>query len=1123
MLPAGYTITPLTGKKGDYGTAAKFVEIESPDGLVFKNGSPNTITLNALAVGFQPSANSYVWKKNGTTISGQTTSSLTINKSDVSNSATYSVEVGGCKDYATVIAVSDGTDGTSPYACSVSNQNFTIATDTSLKPISVPSGGYQVVFTAYKGSSQLSPVAPSASVTSGKFKISTPSNAGNITVAQSTNGTLSFTPSTGSAIDSTRTFSVTVTYDNGSTETKLVTISAAKQGNKGDDGISYYTYFRYSENSDGSNFVTAPTADTRYIGVYTGASSTAPTDKNSYTWSKYVGADGDDGLSLKTRGNWAANTAYAVNDIVYVTAQKKSYVCKTAHTSGSTFSATNWNVLANDGSDGNDATQYYMHFVYCNDTTSGTDYSTSQSRKYIGVYTDTNSADADDFATATSRGVVWSKAEGDDGYSVIVQWNSTIEPDGYLELSDGTLLELSDGTNLFVETGSANWHSDYQEGDRYMRQSTDGGVTWSKPIKAVADEGRGLRATVEYYLACALSEGVTRETSGWTSSPQEMDEQNDYLWKYTVTVYTDGYEIVTEPVLVGHYASDNKTINVVLSAPNVSLSSNASGTVSDYSVSATSIRVFENDTELVYDGTGTANGKWKATVSASNVSGTTVSAVAGTNYASLGAASSMTSDNASRTITVTGKHSDGTDFTQVLTQTLSKNKQGSTGNGGIAVALSDSAVTFTSLHNGKSNYEVFNVTVMLYEGALEQNLSLSSVSAVFSGTGSLSYTDKSKSGNAVILTLKSTYGAQKPDGTVTVTVTHDSKSYVRKISVSSVSQGKYLGLATAVSGDNNETVTISSASSVNPSGSVGAQIGDYIVWGATSAGSFLETYVYEYTRQYVNNAVAFVWVQDNSDEAMMTCLSDIMNNLSASGNTIAIQLVRRLVANEIFVNDLFANQITMMQKDGKGGLIQSNNFNGIINPITGEISNDGTTGWAIDFYGMAFFNKIFVKGGFQFAKSVILQECTYDKFWESIGDELIEKFTVYKEWTELEHNYLLATGVIKMDSTNNWFPKNSERTTGGNVINVNAVQPRFYLDAYGRQRHEVNFLGSDSYGDQYQFCIVKIDPTETREGSYFFDIYNETAMKVKPSIPSYDTHWKFSKDSGRTINIAINF
>ena len=74
------------------------------------------------------------------------------------------------------------------------------------------------------------------------------------------------------------------------------------------DGTSTYTHIRYSANSNGSNFVASPTSDTKYIGVYTGTSATAPTSASSYTWSKYVGDTGKSGNGITSITYYYATT-----------------------------------------------------------------------------------------------------------------------------------------------------------------------------------------------------------------------------------------------------------------------------------------------------------------------------------------------------------------------------------------------------------------------------------------------------------------------------------------------------------------------------------------------------------------------------------------------------------------------------------------------------------------------------------------------------------------------------------------------------------------------------------------------------------------------------------------------
>ena len=90
---------------------------------------------------------------------------------------------------------------------------------------------------------------------------------------------------------------IPITID-GKTFNKQFSWSLAKAGSDGESGISYYTYVRYSENSDGTDFNVNPSPSRIYMGVYTGTSDIAPTDKGAYKWSKYIGDNGNDGNGI---------------------------------------------------------------------------------------------------------------------------------------------------------------------------------------------------------------------------------------------------------------------------------------------------------------------------------------------------------------------------------------------------------------------------------------------------------------------------------------------------------------------------------------------------------------------------------------------------------------------------------------------------------------------------------------------------------------------------------------------------------------------------------------------------------------------------------------------------------
>lgn len=60
----------------------------------------------------------------------------------------------------------------------------------------------------------------------------------------------------------------------------------------GTPGASSYTWIRYSSNADGSNMTAIPNEETKYIGVAVTAEDSAPTDYTRYSWALFKGSDG---------------------------------------------------------------------------------------------------------------------------------------------------------------------------------------------------------------------------------------------------------------------------------------------------------------------------------------------------------------------------------------------------------------------------------------------------------------------------------------------------------------------------------------------------------------------------------------------------------------------------------------------------------------------------------------------------------------------------------------------------------------------------------------------------------------------------------------------------------------
>lgn len=66
-------------------------------------------------------------------------------------------------------------------------------------------------------------------------------------------------------------------------------------------------------------------------------------------------------------------------------------------------------------------------------------------------------------------------------------------------------------------------------------------------------DGKGIKSIDNYYLASALSSGVTASTAGWTASVQSVSASKKYLWNYEVVTYTDNTAVPTVPCIIGAY------------------------------------------------------------------------------------------------------------------------------------------------------------------------------------------------------------------------------------------------------------------------------------------------------------------------------------------------------------------------------------------------------------------------------------------------------------------------------------------------------------------------------------------------------------------------------------------
>lgn len=211
------------------------------------------------------------------------------------------------------------------------------------------------------------------------------------------------------------------------------------QGIKGEDGITHYTWIKYSDNADGTGLYDLPKDSTKYIGI--AINKTTPnesTNKTDYTWSKFKGEQGekgdkgDQGLQgIPGTPGKDGVTHYTwikyANDIKGTGLSNdptgKTYIGlaynKTTATESNTPSDYTWSLIKGDkgdrgvqGEKGTDGTTYYTWIKY-SDNADGTGlYDVPKdTTNYIGIAINKTTATESNNKTD----YVWSRFKGDKG------------------------------------------------------------------------------------------------------------------------------------------------------------------------------------------------------------------------------------------------------------------------------------------------------------------------------------------------------------------------------------------------------------------------------------------------------------------------------------------------------------------------------------------------------------------------------------------------------------------------------------------------------------------------------------------------------------------------------------
>lgn len=173
-----------------------------------------------------------------------------------------------------------------------------------------------------------------------------------------------------------------------------------------------YTHIVYSDNADGSNFGREPK---KYMGVARTTSPTQPTDKTAYKWFKVKGEDGVSNYIHRKYSDYSNGASMSDNsNLKYI-----GIYTGTSSTPPTNASAYLWSKIKGEdgangvpGAKGADGRTPYFHTAYSNSATGDRDFSVSDStsKQYIGTYSDFEVADSSDY-----RKYKWVKIKGEDG------------------------------------------------------------------------------------------------------------------------------------------------------------------------------------------------------------------------------------------------------------------------------------------------------------------------------------------------------------------------------------------------------------------------------------------------------------------------------------------------------------------------------------------------------------------------------------------------------------------------------------------------------------------------------------------------------------------------------------
>lgn len=334
-------------------------------------------------------------------------------------------------------------------------------------------------------------------------------------------------------------------------------------GRDGTDGTSSYVHIKYSSVPNPTDDQMSETPDT-YIGICTDDSPQDPTTASSYTWSKFEGKDGTNGLP----GTDGKDGTSSYVHFAYATSPDGSENFSTTHFDGATYLGVltddtqsdseeytdyAWSLIKGadglPGADGQDGVSSYVHIKYSPVESPNDSQMTETPDRYIGICVDHNVADP-----TTASSYTWSKFEGQDGAT------GTPGKDG------------EDGTSTFVHfaystsaDGSQNFSTTPFDGAMYIGVRTDNDQNDSTEYQDYAwslMQGKGVDDIEEQYY---LSTSDTTQTGGSWTNQMPTWEEGKYIWTRSKITWSDDTITYTDPVLAQAINDANEGVHEVKS------------------------------------------------------------------------------------------------------------------------------------------------------------------------------------------------------------------------------------------------------------------------------------------------------------------------------------------------------------------------------------------------------------------------------------------------------------------------------------------------------------------------------------------------------------------------------